>query len=163
MDITIIAATGRQRQLGLKGKIPWNVPEDLQNFKKMTMGHHILMGRKTFESLGKPLPGRVHIVISSSMNKTPGIEVFNTLTEGLAFARSRGESELFICGGSKIYEEALHFATFMYLTQVDYDGEADIFFPTFDSSKWQPIMKSTEHESTSGHKWCLCGFKRNES
>lgn len=163
MEITIIAATGLKRQLGLKGKIPWHLPEDLKNFKKVTMGHHILMGRKTFESLGKPLPGRVNIVISSNLKEGEGFKVFKTLKEGVDFAKSSGESELFICGGSKIYEEALSFASFMYLTQVSYDGDADAYFPVFELEAWEPVMKTAEHESVSGNKWCLAGFRKKRS
>lgn len=160
MQITIIVATGLERQIGLKGKIPWRVPEDLQNFKKVTLGHHVLMGRKTFESLGKPLPGRTNIVISSKMEPREDIKVFPSIEEGAAFAKSQGETELFICGGSKIYEDSLPLATFMYLTQVDYSGEADAYFPVFESSEWEPVMKTSEHTSVSGTKWCLLGLRR---
>jgi len=160
MEIIIIAATGRKRELGLSGKIPWNIPEDLQNFKKLTMGHHIIMGRKTYESLGRPLPGRVNLVISSSMSPISGVKVFKTLDEALSFARNNGETEAFICGGSKVYEEALKKATFIYLSQVDYEGDADTFFPEFDPNDWEPVMKTGEHESVSRQKWCLCVFKR---
>ncbi len=160
MEIIIIAATGKKRELGLGGKIPWHLPEDLQNFKKVTMGRHIIMGRKTYESLGRPLPGRVTLVISSSMSPTSGVKVFKTLDEALSFARNNGETETFICGGSKIYEEALKTATFMYLSQVDYEGEADIFFPEFDPHDWEPVMKTTQHQSVSHLKWCLCVLKR---
>ena len=163
MEITIIAATGMKKQLGLGGKIPWHLPEDLQNFKKVTIGHHILMGRKTYESLGRPLPGRVNIVISSQLEESPGIKVFKTLAEGVEFSRKKGETELFICGGSRIYEEALSIASFMYLTQVDYDGEADAYFPSFDSKDWEPVMKTADHKSKSGHTWCLSGFRKRES
>ena len=162
MQITIIAATGKSRQLGLKGDIPWRLPEDLKNFKKMTMGHHILMGRKTYESLGKPLPGRPHIIISRTTKKISGCFVFPTVAEGIAFAKSQGETELFICGGSKIYEESLGYADFMYLTQVDYTGEADAFFPQFDSNRWEPIFKTAVAKSKAGLDWCLCGFKANK-
>lgn len=160
MEIIIIAATGKKRELGLGGKIPWHLPEDLQNFKKVTMGRHIIMGRKTYESLGRPLPGRVNLVVSSTMADTSGVKVFKTLEEALRFAESNGETEAFICGGAKIYEEALSKASFMYLTQVDYEGKADTFFPEFESGDWEPVMKTTEHESVSGNKWCLCVLKK---
>ena len=160
MQITIIAATGKQRQLGLSGDIPWRIPEDLKNFKKVTMGHHMLMGRKTFESLPKMLPGRPHIIISRSAKEIQGCHVFSSIKEGVAFAKEQGETELFICGGSKIYEEALQYANFMYLTQVDYDGDADVYFPKFDPEEWEPIFQSAVAESKSGIKWCMCGFKR---
>ena len=123
------------------------------------MGHHILMGRKTFESLGKPLPGRPHIIISKTLKSVEGCYVFSSLQEGLNFAKSQGETELFICGGGRIYEEALSCSDFMYLTQVDYSGEADAFFPEFDPKKWEPILKTAVAKSKVGINWCLCGFK----
>lgn len=160
MQITIIAATGNQRQLGLDGDIPWHLPEDLKNFKKMTMGHHLVMGRKTFESLPKLLPGRPHLVISRSVQAIPGCKVFPNMEEAIEYAKSQGETELFLCGGSKIYEAGLDYADNMYLTQVNYNGEADAYFPEFNPNHWEPIFKSAVSKSKTGLDWCLTGFKK---
>jgi dihydrofolate reductase len=142
MKISLIVAMGRSRQIGCKGKIPWHLPSDLQNFKKVTLGHTLLLGRKTFESIGKPLPGRKTIVLTrsdSSIYKDQGCLSVKNLEEALAIAKNSGESEVFIAGGSEVYASALPFVSSLYLSLVDYDGEADTFFPKYSTKGWTQV------------------------
>nr|AIA18338.1 Dihydrofolate reductase [uncultured bacterium] len=129
MRISMIAAIGKDRQIGLKGDIPWSEPADLKVFKKLTMGHHLIIGRKTFESLKAPLPGRKVVVLSSKIPPSPEYKHFSTLTDALQSAKAGGEDECFIAGGANVYAEGLGFAERIYLTRVAYDGPADAFFP----------------------------------
>ena len=141
MILSLIAATGNKGQLGHKGRIPWHLPEELQYFKSVTMGHHLLMGRKTFQSLPGILPGRPHIVLSRSISKelpTPCI-VTTSLEEALERARAGGETELFVCGGADIYTQTLPMAERLYLSRVDYTGPADAFFPPWEHLPWKHV------------------------
>ena len=136
MLISLIVAMGKSGQIGYKSKIPWHLPSDLQNFKKITMGHTLLLGRKTFESIGRPLPGRKTIILSQNQDfQQPSCKVVSKLEEAFKFAEDSGEQELFIAGGAKIYELALPYVKKFYLSRVDYDGEADVFFPPFSFTR----------------------------
>ena len=139
MILTLIAAIGNQRQLGLKGRIPWHLPEELQYFKHLTMGHHLLMGRKTFQSLPGPLPGRTHLVLSRHLpEQLPDLCLpVASLPEALQSARQGGETELFVCGGAEIYAQTLPMADRLYLSQIDYSGPADTFFPPWEHLPWE--------------------------
>ena len=144
MILSLIAATGQERQLGHKGRIPWHLPEELRYFKRVTMGHHLLMGRKTFQSLPGILPGRPHIILSRSPAKEPlppPCIAAASLEEALEQAQSRGETELFICGGAEIYRQTLPMAERLYLSRVNYSGPADTYFPPWEHLPW-------EHSST---------------
>lgn len=127
MTLSIIVAMAKNRVIGNKGKIPWHLSEDLKRFKQITMGHPVLMGRKTFESIGKPLPGRTNIVISRNEKfRSPGITVARSLQEAV---KRSGEGEAFVIGGAKIYTLALPIAGKIYLTLIEKDFEGDTFFP----------------------------------
>ena len=140
MHISIIAAMGRNRAIGYKNTLPWRLPADLQRFKQLTLGHHILMGRKTYESIGRPLPGRTSIIITRQPNfQAEGCLIAHSLDEAITLAQSRGEQEVFIIGGAEIYAQALSIADRMYLTLVDAEPEADAFFPEFDENLWEKI------------------------
>jgi dihydrofolate reductase len=137
MIISIIAAMDRKRGIGADNKLPWRLPADLKRFRKLTMGHHIIVGRKTFESIGRPLPGRRMIVVTrDSAYKTEGCEVVHSFEDAINLARERGESEVFICGGAEIYAQSIGIADRMYLTLVEAEVAADIFFPEFDEREW---------------------------
>ncbi len=138
MLISIIAAMGRNRAIGYKNTLPWRLPADLQRFKQLTLGHHILMGRKTYESIGRPLPGRTSIIITRQPNfQAEGCLIAYSLDEAIDLAKSRGEQEAFIIGGAEIYAQALFIADRMYLTLVDAEPEADAFFPEFNKNLWE--------------------------
>jgi dihydrofolate reductase len=132
-----IAAMARGRVIGHGNTLPWRVPEDLRFFKKMTVGHSIIMGRKTYESTGKPLPQRRNIVITRQPGyAAPGCEVVGTLEDAVAAART-SDPEPFIIGGAEIYRQALPTLTRMYLTFIDREVPGDAFFPEYDPAQWR--------------------------
>jgi dihydrofolate reductase len=138
MTLSIIAALGRNRAIGYQNQLPWRLPADLQRFKQLTMGHHMLMGRKTFESIGRPLPGRTSIIITRQAEyEAEGCLITHSLEEAIALANARGEQEAFVIGGADIYAQALPLADRMYLTWVEAEPEADAFFPVFEESDWE--------------------------
>lgn len=134
MKINLIAAiAGEKRVIGKDGGMPWHIPEDLKHFRRLTEGRPVIMGRKTYESIGKPLPHRTNIVISKNMmNDIDRVLVAHTLSDALAKARiSPGNEEVFILGGQRVFEEALMQADRLYLTQIDLEVEGDTFFPPY--------------------------------
>jgi dihydrofolate reductase len=135
--ISLIVAMDRKRGIGAGNRLPWRLPDDMKRFRELTLGHHLVVGRKTFASIGKPLPGRVMIILTRdpSFNAADCL-VVHSMSEAIELARSRGETELFIGGGSEVYREALPSATRIYLTAVDAEVEADTFFPEFGLDEW---------------------------
>lgn len=129
---TAIAAMSLNRVIGAGNKIPWHLPEDFQWFKKMTTGHVLIMGRKTYESIGKPLPNRMTIVLSRSANSIPGVQVVPELKRVDPNAAELAGKTLFICGGAEIYKQALPLCSDLYLTLVKRVVEGDRFFPSFE-------------------------------
>ena len=135
MIISIIAAMDRNRLIGDKNQLPWHLPADFAFFKSVTMGKPIVMGRKTFESIGKPLPGRTNIVLSRNPDLYfEGVECVNTFDE--AKEKVADAAELMIIGGSTIYEMLLSEANRMYITYVDGEFSGDSWFPAFDNNEW---------------------------
>ena len=132
----MIVAYGNNWEIGLDNQMLWHISEDFKNFKAITSGHHILMGRKTFESIGKPLPNRTSIVLSNSGFEHEGVHTFNDVQEAFNFARESAEEELFIIGGANVYESLFPYVDKMYLSQVDFDGKADAFLKEIDFSTW---------------------------
>ncbi|HEX9164065.1 MAG TPA: dihydrofolate reductase [Thermoanaerobaculia bacterium] len=141
MTISIIAALANNNVIGRDNQLPWHMPADLKRFKQLTTGHHLLMGRRTYESVGKPLPGRVNVVISRSPDYAPpGVAVARSLDEAISKAEAAGDGEIFIGGGSGVFEQAIHRADRMYLTRVHAEPEGDTFFPEFDDvNEWQLV------------------------
>jgi dihydrofolate reductase len=126
-----------KRGIGKNGSLPWRLSSDLKRFRALTMGHHIVVGRKTFESIGKPLPGRVMIVVTRSESfAAEGCFIARSVEDAIQFAEERGESELFICGGAEIYAQTLGRADRIYLTLVHADCDADTFFPKWNTDEW---------------------------
>jgi len=141
--ISLLVAMDEKRGIGKDGKLPWRLSSDLKRFRALTMGHHIIVGRKTFESIGKPLPGRQTIIVTHNPNyAVEGCLIAGSVESALALAQSRGEIEAFVIGGAAIYAQALGIADRIYLTKVHAEVDADTFFPEFDRSAW------TEREST---------------
>lgn len=138
MTISIIAAVGNERQIGLNNKLPWKLSGDLENFKRLTVGNVVIFGRKTFESIGRPLPNRTNAIITKQKDyKVDGAFVFNSLEDAVENFKDKN---IFIGGGQKIYEEALsgkYKIDNLYITFVDYNGDADRFFPQIDFTKWK--------------------------
>jgi dihydrofolate reductase len=138
--VSIIAAMDRKCGIGVDNKLPWRLSADLKRFRELTMGHHIIVGRKTFESIGRPLPGRRMIVVTRDRNyKAEGCDLAHSVEDATRLARERGESEAFICGGAEIYAQSIEIADRMYLTFVDAEVAADTFFPEFDEQKWDEL------------------------
>ncbi|RME03255.1 MAG: dihydrofolate reductase [Planctomycetota bacterium] len=150
MQISLISAMSQNRVLSQQGKIPWKIPWDLQNFKRLTLFHHILMGRKTWQSLPhRPLPQRVNMILSRRPRKKRhqrGL-YFTNLREALNYAQNQGETELFVIGGEEIFRLTLPLAYRMYLTIVHKNMEGDRFFPTFSQKKWAVIQSITMQEN----------------
>ena len=138
--ITLIAALGSNRVIGRDGEMPWHLSEDLKHFKRTTMGHPIVMGRKTFESIGRVLPGRRTIVITRQQGWShPGVETAHSLPEALSLA-GPGD-EVFIVGGGEVYAEAMPFAQRMVLTEVDESPEGDTWFPEWSPKQWREVAR----------------------
>ncbi len=147
MKLLIIAALNRKRVIGKNGKIPWHIPEDVQRFKELTASHTVLMGRKTFESIGRSLPQRKNVVISQSLGQLPGVEIFHSLQS--AFTSLRNEKKVFIIGGGEIFRQTVDLADEFHLTIVENDDEGDTFFPDIRSKVGRTIALA-EKESHSG-------------
>ncbi len=137
MDISIIVAVAKNNVIGNENKLIWRLSDDLKRFKKLTTGHHILMGRKTFESIGKPLPNRKNLIITRNKDyKVEGGFVFQDIESAIDFAKENGEDELFIIGGGEIYRKLLDRTERIYLTKVHTSPEGDAFFPELESEDW---------------------------
>ncbi|WP_375767573.1 dihydrofolate reductase [Archangium gephyra] len=142
MRISAIVAMATNRCIGRDNTLPWRLPADLKRFKQLTMGHTLVMGRKTYESIGRPLPGRKTVVVTRQRNYAPeGVQVAHSLEQALELAR--GDDEAFIAGGADLYRQALAHVRRLYLTRIGQDYEGDTFFPEVDLSGWRLI--SEEH------------------
>ncbi|WP_305909803.1 type 3 dihydrofolate reductase [Methylomarinum sp. Ch1-1] len=140
MKISLIVAMASNRVIGVDNRMPWHLSADLKKFKQLTMGSPILMGRKTFESIGRPLPGRRNIIISRNPSyQQPGCDVFNDLQAALDSCRNN--DEIFIIGGAKLYKTMLPRADFLYLTEIQQDFAGDTRFPEFDRQQWQEVER----------------------
>ena len=138
--ITIIAAIAKNNALGKDNQLIWHLPADLKRFKKVTSNHHVIMGRKTYESLGKPLPNRTNIIITRNTNfKAEGCVIVNSLPEALEAAKK--DSNPYILGGAEIYKQAIQIADKLDLTFVHHNFEADAFFPEIDKIIWKEISR----------------------
>lgn len=143
--ISIIAAMAANRVIGIDNRLPWRLPEDLQHFKRLTLGHHVIMGRKTWESLPGKLPGRPHVVITRDTGyRAEGALVVHSLEEAVAAAGD--DSEIFFIGGENLYRQALALADRIYLTEIQRDFEGDARFPEFDLGVWRETSRE-RHES----------------
>lgn len=149
--LSIIAAVAENRAIGKDNKLLWSLPEDMERFKKITTGHVVIMGQKTFESIGKPLPGRTNIIISWDENfKQEGCTIAHSVDEALRLARDKvvglaqGDDEIFIIGGGSIYQQTIGMADKLYLTLVEGNFEADTFFPDYSDFKKVVFEKDGE-------------------
>ncbi|MER0508773.1 type 3 dihydrofolate reductase [Aeromonas veronii] len=140
MKISMIAAMAHDRVIGKDNQMPWHLPADLAHFKRVTLGKPVLMGRKTFESIGRPLPGRRNLVISRNPGyQAEGIEVVGSVEAALALLAGSSVEELMVIGGGHLYAEMLPSADFLYLTRIDLAVEGDTRFPAFDDGQWQRV------------------------
>lgn len=139
MTVSIIVAISQNHAIGKNNQLLWHMPKDLKHFKDITSGRTIIMGRKTFDSVGKPLPNRRNIVVTRQEIQIPGCEVVKSIDEGLALCA--GEDEVFIGGGAEIYKQAMDKTNRIYLTIIHHYFEADTFFPEIDYSKWKEVSR----------------------
>ncbi len=140
MTVSAIVAIARNYAIGHQNQIPWYLPADLKYFKKVTTGHHVIMGRKSFESIGKPLPNRTNVVITRDpFFVATGCTVVHSIEEALALSEANGETEAFIIGGGEIYRQSWPYLDRLYLTEVGIEPEADVFFPKLDEDEWTEI------------------------
>jgi len=139
MPVTILAAIARNGVIGVDGGLPWHIPGDLPRFKERTMGHALVMGRRTYESIGRPLPGRTTIVVTRQPDwKADGVVTAASVSEALARAAELYD-EVFVVGGAQVYAEALPVTDRLELTLVDAEPEGDTLFPEVDWSRWQEV------------------------
>ena len=137
--LTIIVAVAANGVIGDKNGLLWHISEDLRNFKRLTTGHPVVMGRKTFESLGRPLPNRTNVVISRQNIEIEGCTVVHSLAEAVSMFPA--DEEVFVIGGAQIYAEALPAADRFYLTRVEHDYEGDTSFPAWNRSEWRKVSE----------------------
>jgi dihydrofolate reductase len=164
MRVSIIAAVAENGVIGRGGTLPWHLSSDLQRFKRLTMGHTIVMGRRTWESIGRPLTGRWMVVVSrkSAYHVDPeGVEIVHSLNEALNIADARADSEAFIIGGGELYREALPTAHRLYMTRVLADVAGDTFFPPVDWSELR-LVESESHgaDARNEHPFALETYER---
>ncbi len=143
MNIALVVAVSENGVIGDRGKIPWHFREDLQRFKRLTMGHPIIMGRKTYESIGKPLPGRTNIVLTqnSTLTTPPEVLKFTSLDNALDHCRKQNDDRVFIIGGSKIYQLVLPMADKLFVTEVHQHVSGDTKFPDYDRREWKETAR----------------------
>lgn len=153
MKLSIVAAVANNNVIGSENKLIWHLPADLKHFKELTLGHTLIMGRKTFESIGKPLKGRKTIVVTSKEDyDAQGEEVAHSLKEAVRMVKH--EKDVFVAGGSDIYEQAmeLYHTRRMYITRIFANFDGDAFFPEIDTGKWE-LLEMEEHEPDEKNKY----------
>ena len=134
--VSLIVAMARNRVIGVNNTLPWHLPADLKHFKALTMGHHIVMGRKTYESIGKPLPGRTSVVVTRNADYAPqGVVVVNSLEA--AISACGNDEEIFVIGGAELYRQIIDLADRIYLTEIDADISGDAHFMELDRKRWE--------------------------
>jgi dihydrofolate reductase len=164
--VSALVAMARNRVIGFKNALPWHLPPDLKRFKSLTMGHPIIMGRKTYESIGRPLPGRISIIVTRQADyQAPGAIVVDSLTQALqagdaeaqqhSHSRSDQGAEAFIIGGAEIFRQALPFCDRIYLTEIQADFEGDILFPELHLEEWVEILRERYRWDAGGDSGAL--------
>lgn len=147
MKLFVIAAMSKNRVIGKDNKLPWDLPEDLKRFKELTLNKTVIMGRKTFDSIGKPLPNRDNIVLSRSNINIDGVQVAASIEKALEFANP--DKDVFIIGGQNIYEQTMELVDYIYLTVVNSTIEGDAYFPEFSMSNFVEKEKEENHSNPS--------------
>ena len=149
--ISLIAAMGKNRELGFGNKLPWHLPDDLKRFKDLTRGHAVIMGRRTFESIGRPLPDRKNIIITRNSDfRAESCDTVGSMEEAIHVAGD--DPEIFVIGGGEIYALGLPYANRMYLTFVDAEFPANAFFPEFDEAQWH-VTSEVPHDQDPKHPY----------
>jgi dihydrofolate reductase len=157
--VSIIVAMAKNRVIGTAGRIPWHLPNELQLFKRVTMGHHIIMGRKTWESIGRALPGRVSVVVTRKPDyAAAGAVVTQSLSAALDVARS--DDEPFVIGGAELFEAAMPCARRLYLTEVSGDHEGDVWVPELELEQWRELRHEHHAASATEPAWDFRVYER---
>ncbi len=145
--LSLIVAMAQNRTIGVNNTLPWRCPEDLKHFKALTMGHHMIMGRKTFDSIGKPLPGRTTVVVTRNTElQIEGCMMAHSLEEAIKLCAE--DDEAFIVGGAELYAQALPRVDTMYITEIQQAVEGDAHFPDFDKQQWQEAARDVRSQDT---------------
>jgi len=156
MKISLIAALSQNSVIGKNNDLPWRLPDDMKFFMQTTSGHHIIMGRKNYDSLPskfKPLANRINIVVSRQVDlMAPGCIVVDAIEKGIEIAKKANETELFIIGGAEIYRQSLHLANYLYLTEIKAIISGDTYFPEFDRTDWIEISRKS-HPADEKHQY----------
>jgi dihydrofolate reductase len=157
--ITLVVAMDAQRGIGVDNQLPWHLPEDLAHFKRVTLGHPIIMGRKTFDSIGRPLPKRRNIVVTRNRDWShEGVDVAGSLQDAVALA---GDEQASIIGGAQIFTESMGIADRMIVTHIDAVYRCDTFFPPIDPAVWS-VTARDEHRSADGVAYAFVTYERKE-
>lgn len=142
MTLSMIVAMSTNRVIGQDNTLPWRLPADLKRFKRLTMGHHLLMGRKTWESIGRPLPGRTTVVITRREDlEIDGVTIARSIEEAIDIAERAGDDEAFIAGGAEIFRQTLDRVDRLYLTLIHAEIDGDAYFPEIDTTRWREVAR----------------------
>lgn len=163
MTVSLVAAVADNNVIGRDNKLPWYMPADLKFFKNLTMGHHVLMGRKTFDEIRKPLPGRVNVVITRQAQLNPeGVAIARSVDEAISKAEAAHDPEIFVIGGAEIFRQALPRANRMYLTRIHFEPEGDTFFPEFDDvNEWKLVdVEHCEADEKNPYPYSFLTYER---
>ena len=151
--ISAIAAMAENRTIGNKNQLPWHLPEDLKHFKSITSGHAVLMGRRTYDSIGRPLPNRTNIILTRDINfVAPDCVIASSIDEALSTAKDLGTDEIFVIGGAMIYRQLLPIINKLYLTIVHHKFLGDAHFPEINENEWREISRET-HDSDASNAY----------
>jgi dihydrofolate reductase len=157
--ISLIVAMDRKRGIGIGNQLPWKLPEDLAHFKRTTTGHAIIMGRKTFDSIGRPLPGRRNIVVTRNPAwQVEGVLTASTPAQACAFAQH--EQRAFIIGGAELFVQTITLADRMIVTEIDAEFECDTFFPEIDRASWHESGREPVHSAATGLDFAIVTYDR---
>jgi dihydrofolate reductase len=163
MIVSLVAAVDRHGLIGAGGQLPWHLPADLRHFKATTMGHHIIMGRKTWVSIGRPLPGRVNVVVTREPLRLAeaACTAVDSLEAALEVAFDAGDDEVFVIGGAQLYALALPHAQRIHLTRIDAAFEGDVYFPELDSTAWTEVSRiECEPDPRNQFRYAFCVLER---
>lgn len=157
-ELSLIVAFAKNNVIGINNTLPWHLPEDLKRFRALTTGHHIIMGRKTYESLGRLLPGRTTVIVTRNKNyKLEGALIAHSLESAVDLCQN--DAEAFVIGGAELYQDGLRLANKLYITEVDLSIEGDAFFPNLDLNLWQETLREA-HTSAQGFLFSYISYVR---
>ena len=160
-QLTLVVAIDAQRGIGVDNKLPWHLPEDLAHFKRVTLGQPIIMGRKTFDSIGRPLPGRRNIVVTRNAGwRHDGVDAVTSLQAALALVKDEPAS---IIGGAQIFSASMDIAERMIVTEIDHAFDCDTFFPPIDRAVWIETARERHHSDANGYGYAFVTYVRKGS